>query len=55
MNEIVPVQLGFATLGWVRWHNTQGIRGYFDGIPPAEVEQAFCADQRITSQLMETT
>jgi len=35
--------LELATLGWVRWHNTQRLHGYLDDVPPVEFENAFYA------------
>ena len=39
-----------ATLGWVRWHNTERLHGYLEDVPPAEFEAPYAAQQ--TDHLM---
>ena len=39
-------ELGLATLGWVHWHNQERPHGFIGGVPPAEFEEAFYAENR---------
>lgn len=35
-----------ATLGWVQWHNNQGLNSYLDDTPPIEFEARFHASRQ---------
>ena len=48
-------ELELATLGWVHWHNQDGLHGFIGGVPPAEFEEAFYAETRQSKALAENT
>jgi putative transposase len=48
-------QLELATLGWVHCHNQERLHGFIGGVPPAEYEETFHADNRQDNMLTENT
>ena len=42
-----------ATLSWVHWHNTTGLRGYLDDVLAAEFEATFYAKKRADQPTVE--
>ena len=48
-------ELELATLGWVRWHNNEGLHGFIGDVPPAEFKEAFYPETRQAKALAENT
>ena len=48
-------ELELATLGWVHWHNQERLHGFIGDVPPAELEEAFYAENLQATALAENT